>query len=379
MRFDFQEKRREKMKYLFLLGRNIELSVAEIKSFFERDKTSYKIISKIKNSILIETDKNLKGIVEKLGGAISMGEVIAEGNFEKLSKELDKLNLYSGKSNKLNYVVFDFHGKHFTDILLYLKNRFREEKLKATEKKLTGNVKLQSGEIVPNVISNRVNEQYFVFEDNFGRIIETCDYEKIEKRDMEKPVRREALSISPRLAKILINFSGIKEGETLLDPFCGIGTILQEALLKNMKVIGIDKDKSAIRDAGTNLEWFGFKTSDYKLINEDSSKAKIQNADAIATEPDLGELQKKFPSLEKARQVVSGFEGLIIKVINNLKKNVKGKIVFTTPLINTGKNKIECDFKKIASETGLRIAEGFPINEFREDSIVGRSIVVMKR
>jgi len=367
------------MRYLFILGRNVELSVAELKSFFAKEKINYKIISIVNNGILIETSQNLPNkIVEKLGGTISVGEVSASGTFEQISKELDSQNIYSGKSNKLNYVIYDFNGKNSEDLSLYLKTRFKEERLKATLKKLTGNVKLQGGGTAPNLCSNLIQKQYFIFENNFGEIIETCNYDKIEKRDMGKPVRRESLSISPRLAKILINLSEIKENETLLDPFCGIGTILQEALLQNIKVIGIDNDKTAIESAKLNLKWFNFSDKDYKLINEDSSKVKIQNIDAIATEPDLGELQKKIPNEEKAKQIISGFEKLMINVIKNLKKNVKGKIVFTSPLVQTKAKKISPDFKKIASQTGMKIAKGFPIDEFREDSIVGRSILVLE-
>jgi hypothetical protein len=58
---------------------------------------------------------------------------------------------------------------------------------------------------------------------------------------------------------------------------------------------------------------------------------------------------------------------------------VKKRIVFTSPLVQTRQKKLTCDFKKIASETGLRIVQGFPIDEFREDSIVGRSIVVLEK
>jgi tRNA G10 N-methylase Trm11 len=367
------------MKYLFILGRNVELSIAEISAFFEKERINYKIISNIRNGLLIETKVNLqKGIVEKLGGTISIGEVLVEGTSNQISQGLEKQNLYSGKSNKLNYVIYDFDSKNFENIHLYLKKRFKEERLKATEKKLTGTIKLQSGEFIPNLSSNLIQEQFFVFENTFGKIIETCNYEKIEKRDMSKPVRRESLSISPRLAKILINLSQVKENETLLDPFCGVGTILQEALLQNIKVLGIDKDKTAIENAKINLKWFNFPEKDYKIINEDSSKVKVQNVNVIATEPDLGELLTKIPSEEKAKQIISGFEKLIINVIKNLRRNVKGKIVFTSPLIQTKGKKISPDFKKISSQLGMKIARGFPIDEFREDSIVGRSILVLE-
>lgn len=367
------------MKYLFILGRNVELSIAEIKSFFERDKINFKIISRIDNGLLVETEKTLqKGLVEKFGGVISIGEVLSSGNFEKISEELDKLNLYLGTGNKLNYIVHDFDGKDYEDILFYLKTRFKEERLKATHKKLTGNIKLQSGEFVPNVASNLIDEQYFVFGNNFGKITEKYNYDAVEKRDMEKPVRRNELSISPRLAKILINLSQVKEGETLLDPFCGIGVVLQEALLQNIKVIGIDKDGDAIKNAKINLKWFNFAEKNYQLLNEDSSNARISKVQGIATEPDLGKLQRKTPSSEEAKEVVKGFEKLMINVLRNLGRNIAGRIVFTAPLINIGKEKISCNFDKIRLSAGLNIVKGFPINEFREDSIVGRTIVVMK-
>lgn len=365
------------MKYLFILGRNIDLSVEEVKSFLEKEKINFRVISKVSNGILIETERILRGIIDSLGGTISIGEVLTSGSMEKILGDLEKKPLHNARKNKLNYAVYNFNGKEFDRISFYLKNRFRKEELKATEKKPTGRISLQGGEEVSKVSSNLIDEQYFVFENNFGRIIEESDYEKIEKRDMGKPARRNELSISPRLAKILINLSQVKEGETLLDPFCGVGTILQEALLQNIKVIGIDKDRKAIDCSELNLKWFNFDKNNYKLINEDSAKIKISEVNGIATEPDLGELQKRMPSEAKAKEITEEFEKLIISIIKNLKKHIHGRIVFTAPLILVEKKRISCDFNKISLMTGLKIVKGFPINEFRWDSIIGRSIVVM--
>ncbi|MFZ1971087.1 MAG: DNA methyltransferase [Candidatus Nanoarchaeia archaeon] len=367
------------MKYLFILGRNIELSIAEIKAFFRKNNFDFKQIGLIDNGLLIETNKQFDfKVVDKLGGVVSIGEVLASGTVKEIFDELDKKSIYYSDNNKLNYVLYDFNGKDFGDVLFYLKQKLKKEGLKATDKKLTGNIKLQDGEFVPKVSSKNVDEQYFIFENNFGRIIEKIDYENIEERDMKKPVRRNELSISPRLAKILINLSEVKEGETLLDPFCGIGVILEEALLQKIKVIGIDKDKKAVEDAKKNLKWFKFQKEDYKLISEDSSIAKIPRISGISTEPDLGKLQKKNPSKEEAKKIKNSFEELMIKVLKNLKNYVNGKIVFTAPLIFTNKEKLSCDFKRISSSAGLKISEG-PINEFRKDSIIGRSIIVMEK
>lgn len=368
------------MKYLFILGRNTELSIAEITSFFQKERFNFKISENINNSLIVEIENPLeKGVIERFGGVISIGEVLCSGKNEEILQQLDKKILYEGKKNKLNYVLFNFKGENFEQIELYLKKRFRKEGLKATEKKLTGTIKLQSGEFVPSLSSNLIQEQYFIFKDNFGRIIERCDYEKLEKRDMEKPVRREELAISPRLAKILINLSQVKSGKTILDPFCGVGTILQEALLQKIRVIGVDIDSLAIENAKKNLDWLNLKDSFYKLINEDSSKVDVYNIEAIVSEPDLGEIQKRIPSLEKAKEILKNFELLIIKVINNLKKEVRGRIVFTSPLIKVGNKRISCDVKFIEEKTGLRLVEGFPIQEFRDNSIVGRTIIVLKK
>lgn len=367
------------MKYLFILGRNIELSLAEIKAFCKKSNIEFKQLGLINNGLLIETKENFpKNIIDKLGGTVSIGEVLAQGTGKEISNELDKRTIYFGTNNKLNYIVFNFNGVDIEDISFYLKQKFKKESLKATEKRLTGNIKLQEGVFVLNVASRNIDEQYFVFENNFGIIIEKSNYEKIEERDMKKPVRRNELSISPRLAKILINLSEVKENETLLDPFCGIGVILEEALIQGIKVVGIDKDRGAIENAKKNLKWFEFDSENYKLLKEDSAKIKISKVEGIVTEPELGELQKGMPTKEKAMEIARNFERMMIGVLKNLKANVQGNIVFTAPLIFTGKERVSCSFKDLALKAGLRIILE-PINEFRSDSIIGRSVVVMRK
>ncbi len=361
------------MKYLFILGRNPELSLMELKSYFTKEKN--KILSQklITNGFLIELEKEIsKELIDKLGGTISIGKVISEID------ELEKADIYMGKENKFNYCLWNY-SKEEDEVSNYLKKRFRSEKLKSTEKKLKNFMELQNGDKAQSLSSKLINEEYFVFDNFFGKIIQKSDYESIEKRDIKKPVRREALSISPRLAKILINLSEVKNGETLLDAFCGIGVILQEALLQKIKVIGIDKDQKAIQGAKTNLKWFKFSEENYKLINEDSSKASFGNVSGMSSEPDFGETLKKIPTKEKAEKMIKKFENLMVHVINNLKNKIDGKIAFTAPLIRIGKKRVGCNFEQISKRISLRLKEGFPIPEFRHNQIVGREIVVFEK
>ena len=346
------------MKYLFVLGRNRELSIEEINNYLE--KIGNLIISSYskQEGLLLDLKYPInKDAINDLGGTIAIGEVLAE----KIS-DLDLKEVYTGTKNNLAYTILDICGNQ-EELKEYLKIRFKQEKRKSSFKPIRN--------------SPKVHEEYFCFENYIGRIIQKCDYKSLEERDMKKPARRESLAISPRLAKIMINLSQVKENETLLDPFCGIGVILQEALLQKIKVIGIDKDKEAVKGTRKNLEWFKFSEKNYKIFNLDSRKCEMPHANVIVSEPDLGEILKKSPSKTKAKKILENFEDLIINVLNNLKKNVNRRIVFTSPLILTEEKRIGCDIWKITGKTKLKQVLN-EIDDFREGQVVGRRIFVLE-
>ena len=362
------------MKYLFILGRNPELSISELRAFF--GELDYK---KKENAILVEFPGKLDlEIIKKLGGTISIGEVLASGKIEEIEKQLEEKEIYFGKKNNFSFVLYDF-SKDTEEIREYLKKRFRKEKLKASEKRAKFMI-LQDGER-GYYSSGLIEEQYFMFDDYFGRIVEECNYDEIEKRDMGKPVRREQLAISPRLAKIMINLSQVKENEILLDPFCGIGVILQEALIQRKNVIGIDNNAQTIEDARKNLEWGKYSERRYKLIVDDSRTVELSDKiHVIVTEPELGKILKKTPNIYEIQKMQRGFEKLMIEVLKHLKKSVNGRVIFTAPFVKLNKgDRIGCSIKNILEDTGLKLVRGFPIADFREEQIVGRQIFVLER
>jgi tRNA G10 N-methylase Trm11 len=371
------------MKYLFILGRNPELSLEEIKAYFTREENKILDYSIKDNALFIDLEKPIQNIIENFGGVISIGEVIASGQGDELIENIEKEEIYLGTENKFNYLLWDF-SKEEREVESYLKKRFRKEKLKVTQKQIKSEMVLQSGEKVLVSSSGRnIDLEYFVFDEEdisyFGKITQKSDYDAIESRDMNKPVRRESLSISPRLSKIMINLSLVKPGEKMLDAFSGIGGILQEALIQGIKVIGVEKDKPAVDGAHQNLEFAGFSKTDYDLINFDSTRVKISKVQAMVSEPDLGETLKKMPTKANAKKTLREFEWLMIKVINNLKRDIEGRIVFTSPLIKHYKKRMHCNIERILEETGYSLVKGFPIAEFRQGQVVGREIYVLER
>ena len=79
----------------------------------------------------------------------------------------------------------------------------------------------------------------------------------------------------PQLAKALMNYAGLKKGDTVLDPFCGSGTTLVESLLFGVNAVGVDINPIA-----------------YLL-----SKAKVESI--LLEEENLSQIEKTFGDLEK--------------------------------------------------------------------------------
>ena len=150
-------------------------------------------------------------------------------------------------------------------------------------------------------------------------------------------------------------------------------------MLQDIKVTGIDRDKGAITNARANLEWAKFVKNNYFISVGDSRQFNFKDADGMVTEPDMGATLKKEPGEGQLRQTLERYELLIIDVLNNLKKNVHGRFVFTAPLISKKSKRISCNIGQILYKTGLKLVEGFPIQDYRKNQFVGRDIFVLEK
>lgn len=359
------------MKNFFILGRNPKLSRLEILSYLESRSIKFKEILFEENFLVLEFPEFFNLDIQELGGTIKSGKISFEGNFNEFEKFLSNEELIP--EDKFNYAVF---GNIEPDAI---KEKFKREKRKATLKHGREDIKFQ-GNIINRLPKSK--HSLFLLEERekiyFGIVDKTYNYEEVEKRDMQKPVRRESLAISPRLAKILINLSGAKEKDRLLDPFCGIGGILQEALIKGISVFGIDKDREAIEDCKKNIEWLkkNYKiNAKHILESKDSKFAPNNQFDAIATETPLGILLKKKPTDTEAKKIIENFEKLITPILSRLReiKKENAKIAITFPVINS----LKVNSKRLAYNTGLKIIIE-PIQESRPDQFISREILVFR-
>jgi tRNA G10 N-methylase Trm11 len=355
------------MKQIFILGRNPELSRAEIMAYAESRKLSPKEILFEENLLVVDLFREID--IQALGGTLFSGMVLSEGEESAVINYIEKEDLYD--SDKFKY---GFFGNGDEGVL---KEKFKAEKRKAVLKHGHKRIKSQTGDDfeVPRA------DVYFFLSENkgvfyFGVLDKEYDYEGVKARDMEKPVRREELAISPRLSKILINLSGAKEGDLMLDPFCGIGGILIEGLIRGIKVYGVDKDSRAIKGAVENLSWLkqNFEIrSPYIVERRDALKVLDKKFDAVATETPLGKVLRHKPKKGEAIRIIRDFERMIVPILWRLRevKKPSGRIAITFPRIGD----VGVDYDFVEEETGLRLVTG-PIEESREKQFVGRDVVV---
>ena len=359
------------MKIFFILGRNPELSKAEIFEFLKARNRTQKEIFFEGNLLIIEVNEGEKFNIQEFGGVIWLGQITFEGTKENFQTYLNKNEIIP--EDKFSYAIIGNQDEQI------LKEKFKKERKKASIKHGRNQIQYQDGtkHKLPKadflIVYYKHGEIIY-----FGTATQSYSNTELRNRDMNKPVRRESLAISPRLSKILINLSGAKPHDLMLDPFCGIGGILQEALLKQINVYGIDNDKQATINAKTNLKWIQDKyniKSTYKIENNNSTHASDLQFAAIATETPLGKLLKKKPNTNQSKQMILNFEAYIIPILRRLKiiKKPSAKIAITFPVIQT----IHVDAQKIAKKTGLKIYIA-PIFESRPDQFISRDILVLQ-
>lgn len=371
------------MKYLFILGRDPELSLIEIESFLSSREISFKIIEKTKEVLVLESNLNPQ-IIHSLGGTVKIAGVIAEGDILRIESQLDHANIYNGKKNKITYFISYFDTELNSFLEGYLKDYFRSIKVKAYYKK-------SKRKYVNNIEPTRILQKGFpenaiefvVFKNYIARTLSVYNPKELQKRDLERPCHDFLKSISLRLAKIMINISKIKPKQVLLDPFCGVGTILQEALIQNINVIGTDIDKELIKKSEKNIKWAIRQyrpKSNFKLIACDCQKLSEvlpkDSINAVVSEPFQGPYLKVKPNLEKAKEITRGLSLLYTKLFYQLNFLIKAnsRIVIIIPHFTIYKKRINVLFKM---PENFKIKVVLPY--FKPKSVIEREIFVIEK
>lgn len=194
---------------------------------------------------------------------------------------------------------------------------------------------LNSAQVLHNSLTGELGwELVFVRDGNktiLAQNIAEQDIEAYAARDQRRPKRDSKVGmLPPKLAQTIINLAkGLAEpvdptcgphdpkDATVLDPFCGTGVILQEAVLMGYNAYGTDLEQRMVDYSKANLDWLGENFAHapftYWLDAADATTYKWDNHfDFVASEVYLGRPFSSPPTPEVLQETMQT-AGLILK------------------------------------------------------------------
>lgn len=326
------------MESIFFFGKNPALSLAELRTVLN-ECPGVRIAFEWKNAVLINGTLQAEPLVKRLGGTLKIARIVATGSQIDSPEFIQQIDRFVSKTipeQKFFYTLTSLGNVSDDtedDFISQLKNGFKKQKQKAIFKHAhrdqtthtTSPKELASWNLLEtktDLMLAKTKNEFF-----FGYTIAVSDPREWKKRDENRPFKDNKEIISIRLAKILVNLTGLKPGETVLDPFCGYGTILQEAVLSGFNAIGIEKDFKKTQAAEQNLKWIAkqFRVSNSfavfcKDATELSRVIKPNQVHGVVTEPYLGPYFARKPTVARAQAAIRELTPLYKTVFLELSK-----------------------------------------------------------
>lgn len=119
----------------------------------------------------------------------------------------------------------------------------------------------------------------------FGRVMGE-EKKRLERRRARRRPFFHPSTLQPKLAGCMVNLTRVRPPEAILDPFCGAGALLMEALALGCRPLGMDLSTVMVEGSGKNLEHLseGF----YDLMVGDARRLPIREVGAVVSDPPYG-------------------------------------------------------------------------------------------
>ena len=257
-----------------------QLPIAELKAVMECEniEADIEIITEglliLKNISKEDICHYYETLTKRLGYTHEVHELIKKSNVEDLESDVSAIDWCDYIDETFAVRVKRFHSEIDTV---------------GTERKMGSLILANCDNIKVNLTKPKSLVRVVAFENDIYVAIERI---KLNKKHFEdsKPHKRPFFypgSMNPKLARCMVNLSRVKEGELLLDPFCGTGGILIEAGLIGCKVVGSDIYWKMKNGTSINLDYYGI--TDYRTFNLDVRELKMyEKVASVVTDPPYG-------------------------------------------------------------------------------------------
>lgn len=387
----------EPYTYAFVFGTHPKLSFGELTTVLKTDNTPVTAIE-LRNTIgWLETSVEIDeaALIARLGGTTKIVRVIGKFDDEIVADYLlSRVNrdskfhfgfslyaLESGISTKKSLKTLQTLG-------IALKKTFKADEISC---RFVSSQEVELSSVIVHkerLLKNGVEIVIFKSENEilFGATLAVQPFQDWSHRDYGRPARDDRSGmLPPKLARMMLNLSGAQKDDVVLDPFCGSGTVLQEAaLLDCKKIIGTDVSKKAIADTRENLEWLKQETGKHieKIAVCDARELlaqKVIGAESIDRIVFEGYLGKTTPNGKAIEQQLFELEKLYRDTFIILERalHADGTIVAALPFWTINKSEIiHLPIKKLLAKSNLQIVETYFYR--RPQSVVGREILVLQ-
>lgn len=388
-----------------VLGRQPEIGLAELEALYGDD-----IVRPVgSDCATVNADIDFS----RLGGTVKSARLVStlsSINPKSFARDLEKIttglaaDLPEGKIK----LGFSFHGfsldaYSINGIGLGIKKSLR--KIGRSVRIVPSEApSLSSAQTYHNQLTSNLGIELLVVRDGektlVGRVEHVQNIDGYRIRDRERPKRDTFVGmLPPKLAQIIVNLAvaklDLRSQVCILDPFCGTGVVLQEALLMGYDVYGTDLSPKMIDYTRANLDWL---QRDSRWQKTEGSVVGLQAADAtthtwetskpfvIATETYLGQpLGGQKPSEEKLQEIIHDSN----RIVRDFLKNIASQINSGTGLclavpawfVNGKQHQLPVveDIDKLGFEQQAFKHINQPLIYRREDQVTAREMLVLRK
>jgi tRNA G10 N-methylase Trm11 len=346
------------MQSLLILGRQPALGLAELESLYD----SAKVRSVGAKVAVVDVDPCLLAF-DRLGGSVKFCKILTTletTNWKTIEEFLVQVSpaqsekMPAGKMQLgLSAINLTVDSKQLNASALTLKKAIKKtgRNVRVIPNK---ELELNAAQVIHNGLTKETGWELVLIGDNqktiVAQTVKVQDIESYTRRDRQRPKRDAKVGmLPPKLAQIIINLAAgrlpreklqnicdIPAGapvprrlldQTVLDPFCGTGVILQEAMLMGYETCGSDLEQRMVDYSGQNLAWL-------QTLYDFDETSQLETGDAtdhqwqtpigfIASETYLGRPFTDAPTPEILSQTVSDCNLIIKKFLQNVNNQLK--------------------------------------------------------
>ena len=381
------------MPILAILGRQTELSIAELESVFGAAN-----ISPVNQNICGLLNIDSVAAFDQLGGVQKAATTIAElksSDWRQIIREVAKHidGLTSSIEGKIN-LGLSVYGLPLTIGALNAGGLELKKQLKKNGRSVrvvpNKTLDLNAAQVLYNKLIGPSGVELIISKNKGGVLLaKTVWVQNIEAyaaRDQARPKRDAKVGmLPPKLAQTILNLSGFDESKTVLDPFCGTGVVLQEALMMGGRAIGSDIEARMVDYTKSNLE--RLKQGNFSLQVGDATTCKWkEDFDCVACETYLGRPLSSLPDRQTLEKIVQDVNTIHKKFLTNLSRQTPAglRLCLAVPAWKIPKGFLHLPILDRLTDLGYNRVSFVhtPTTKLiyhRENQLVARELVVLER